>query len=218
MLVFMFTDAPVAAPALRKLLAEQTDATFNCITIDGDTSTSDTVLLFATGKAQARGAPSIEDASDPRLADFNRALGDLMLELAHQVVRDGEGLTKFVTINVDGAESDAAARRIGFSIANSPLVKTAIAGQDPNWGRVVMAIGKCGEAADRDHLAIRYGDILVAENGERASTYDEHTVAEYMLGREIAISVHIGIGQGRATVWTCDLTHGYVSINADYRS
>jgi glutamate N-acetyltransferase / amino-acid N-acetyltransferase len=218
MLVFMFTDAPVAAPALRKLLAEQTDATFNCITIDGDTSTSDTVLLFATGKAQARGAPFIEDASDLRLADFNRALGDLMLELAHQVVRDGEGLTKFVTINVDGAESDAAARRIGFSIANSPLVKTAIAGQDPNWGRVVMAIGKCGEAADRDHLAIRYGDILVAENGERASTYDEHTVAEYMLGREIAISVHIGIGQGRATVWTCDLTHGYVSINADYRS
>jgi glutamate N-acetyltransferase/amino-acid N-acetyltransferase len=141
-----------------------------------------------------------------------------MHELALMVVKDGEGLTKFVTVNVGGAESDGAARRIGFAIANSPLVKTAIAGCDPNWGRVVMAVGKAGEAADRDRLSIRYGDIEVARDGERASTYDEATVAKYMEGREIAISVDLGLGSGEATVWTCDLTHGYISVNADYRS
>ena len=218
MLVYMFTDAAVDQPALQAMLAAGADKTFNCITIDSDTSTSDTVLLFATGAAAARGAPAIEDAASPEGRAFAAALHDLMHELALMVVKDGEGLTKFVTVEVSGAESDAAARRIGFAIANSPLVKTAIAGCDPNWGRVVMAVGKAGEAADRDRLSIRYGDIEVAKDGERAPTYDEKTVAAYMQGREITIGVDLGIGPGKATVWTCDLTHGYISINADYRS
>jgi glutamate N-acetyltransferase/amino-acid N-acetyltransferase len=218
MLVYIFTDAAVAQPALQAMLAAGADKTFNCITIDSDTSTSDTVLAFATGTAAAHGAPAIKDASSAEGRAFAAALHDLMHELALWVVKDGEGLSKFVTIEVHGAETDAAARRIGFAIANSPLVKTAIAGCDPNWGRVVMAVGKAGEAADRDRLSIRYGSIEVARHGERAPTYHEATVAKYMEGAEIAIGVDLGIGPGKATVWTCDLTHGYISVNADYRS
>ena len=218
MLVYIFTDAAVDQGVLQGMLVSGADKTFNCITIDSDTSTSDTVLAFATGTAAARGAPRITDANSADGAAFAAALHDLMHELALWVVKDGEGLSKFVTINVKGAESDAAARRIGFAIANSPLVKTAIAGSDPNWGRVVMAVGKAGEAADRDRLSIWYGDIQVAKDGERAPTYVEKTVAAYMEGREVAIGVDIGIGAGKATVWTCDLTHGYISVNADYRS
>jgi glutamate N-acetyltransferase/amino-acid N-acetyltransferase len=218
MLVNIFTDAPIAHSVLQAMLAAGADKTFNCITIDSDTSTSDTVLLFATGHAAARGAPLIEEAASPEGQRFAAALSDLMRELAVAVVRDGEGLSKFVTIEVAGAESDGAARRIGFSIANSPLVKTAIAGEDANWGRVVMAVGKAGEAADRDRLSIAFGNIVVAEAGERAPTYDEATLTSYMRGSEITIRVDLGLGGGKATVWTCDLTHGYISINADYRS
>ena len=218
MLVYIFTDAAVSHPALQAMVAAGADKTFNCITIDSDTSTSDTVLLFATGAAAARGAPRIDDAASADAQRFAGALHDLMHELALWVVKDGEGASKFVTIDVKGAESDSAARRIGFAIANSPLVKTAIAGSDPNWGRIVMAVGKSGEAADRDRLSITYGDMQVARDGERAPTYDEKTVASYMEGREISVGVDLGIGTGKATVWTCDLTHGYISINADYRS
>jgi glutamate N-acetyltransferase / amino-acid N-acetyltransferase len=218
MLVYIFTDAEVSAAALQAMVAAGADKTFNCITIDSDTSTSDTVLLFATGAAATRGATRIESAASPEGRAFAGALHDLMHELALLVVKDGEGASKFVTIDVRGAESDAAARRIGFAIANSPLVKTAIAGCDPNWGRVVMAVGKSGEAADRDRLSITYGDILVAKEGERADSYDEKTVARYMEGSEIRIGVNLALGNGKATVWTCDLTHGYISINADYRS
>jgi glutamate N-acetyltransferase / amino-acid N-acetyltransferase len=218
MLVYIFTDAAVDRIALQAMLAAGADKTFNCITVDSDTSTSDTVLCFATCAAAQRGAPLIADAASADSRAFAAALRDLMHELALMVVKDGEGLTKFVTVNVSGAETDTAARRIGFAIANSPLVKTAIAGCDPNWGRVVMAVGKAGEAADRDRLSIRYGDIEVAREGERAPTYDEEAVAAYMRGREIAISVDLALGPGKATVWTCDLTHGYISVNADYRS
>ncbi len=218
MLCFVFTDAAIEGPALQALVAHATESTFNCVTIDGDTSTSDTLLVFATGAAEARGTPRIADAADPRLEAFAAALHDLLKELAILVAKDGEGITKFVTVEVEGAENDAAARRIGFSIANSPLVKTAIAGEDPNWGRVVMAVGKAGEAADRDRLSIWFGDILVASSGERAPSYEEETVARYMKGAEITLRVDVGIGSGRATIWTCDLTHGYIDINAAYRS
>jgi glutamate N-acetyltransferase/amino-acid N-acetyltransferase len=218
MLCFVFTDAAIEHGALQALIAEAADRTFNCVTIDGDTSTSDTLIAFATGAAEGPGCPRIKDAGDERVAAFAAALHDLLKELAILVAKDGEGITKFVTVEVEGAESDTAARRIGFSIANSPLVKTAIAGEDPNWGRIVMAVGKAGEAADRDRLSIRFGNILVAENGERAASYDEATVARYMKGAEIAVRVDVGIGRGRATVWTCDLTHGYIDINASYRS
>jgi glutamate N-acetyltransferase/amino-acid N-acetyltransferase len=218
MLCFVFTDAAIEKQALQALVAEAADRTFNCVTVDGDTSTSDTLLLFATGAAAARGCPRIADAGDPRLAAFAAALHDLLQELAILVAKDGEGLTKFVTVRIEGAEDDRAARRIGFSIANSPLVKTAIAGADPNWGRVVMAVGKAGEAADRDRLSIWFGDILVAERGERAPSYKEETVARYMKGAEITVRVDVGIGTGRATIWTCDLTHGYIDVNAAYRS
>jgi glutamate N-acetyltransferase/amino-acid N-acetyltransferase len=218
MLVYMFTDAEVDQRELQSMLAEGADKSFNCITIDSDTSTSDTVLVFATGAAKKRGAPAIASAASAEGKAFAAALHDVMHELAMWVVKDGEGLTKVIEIEVTGAESDAAARRIGFSIANSPLVKTAVAGGDPNWGRVVMAVGKAGEAADRDRLSITYGTIEVAKNGERAPTYDEQKVAAYMQGREIAMRVDIGLGSGRAKVWTCDLTHDYISINADYRS
>jgi glutamate N-acetyltransferase/amino-acid N-acetyltransferase len=194
------------------------ETTFNCVTIDGDTSTSDTLLLFATGAAEGRGQKPITRASDPALAEFAGSLHEVMRDLAIAVAKDGEGLTKFVAISVEGAENDLAARRIGLSIANSPLVKTAIAGEDPNWGRVVAAVGKAGEAADRDKLSIWYGAHIVAREGERAREYDEATIARYMKGSEIAIRVDVGIGDGRATVWTCDLTHGYIAINADYRS
>jgi glutamate N-acetyltransferase/amino-acid N-acetyltransferase len=218
MLCFVFTDAPIAAAALQSLVADSADRTFNCVTIDGDTSTSDTLLVFATGQAAKRGCPRIDDPTDPRLGNFAAALHDLLRELAILVAKDGEGITKFVTIEVDGAENDRAARRIALSIGNSPLVKTAIAGGDANWGRVVMAVGKAGEAADRDKLSIRFGDIVVAHEGERAPSYEEEVVARYMQGDAITLRVELGIGDGKATVWTCDLTHGYIDINADYRS
>ena len=218
MLVYIFTDAAIDRAILQGMVTAGADKTFNCITIDSDTSTSDTVLVFATGRAAARGVSPIRSASSADAKAFAAALHDLMHELALWVVKDGEGLTKFVTIHVEGAESDAAARRIGFSIANSPLVKTAIAGSDPNWGRVVMAVGKAGEAADRDRLSIWYGNIQVAKDGDRAPTYHEETVAAYMAGREIEMRVSLGLGDGKSTVWTCDLTHGYISVNADYRS
>jgi len=218
MLCFVFTDAPIAAAALQSLVADSADRTFNCVTVDGDTSTSDTLLVFATGQAARRGCPRIDDPTDPRLGNFAAALHDLLRELAILVAKDGEGITKFVTIEVDGAENDLAARRIALSIGNSPLVKTAIAGGDANWGRVVMAVGKAGEAADRDKLSIRFGDIVVAHAGERAPSYEEEVVARYMQGDAITLRVDLGIGDGKATVWTCDLTHGYIDINADYRS
>jgi glutamate N-acetyltransferase/amino-acid N-acetyltransferase len=215
MLCFVFTDAAVPAAVLQECLSPAVERTFNSITVDSDTSTSDTVLLFATGAA---GNAEPAAANDPALADFRAAVEDVLRDLAHQVVRDGEGASKFVTVTVTGAETDAAARRIGLAIANSPLVKTAIAGEDANWGRVVMAVGKAGEKADRDKLAIRMGGVLIAENGGVVSGYDETPVAKHMKGREIDIAVDVGVGEGRAAVWTCDLTHGYISINADYRS
>ncbi len=215
MLVFLFTDAKIDQPVLQKMLGAHTDTTFNCITVDGDTSTSDTLLVAATGKA--RMAP-ITAAGTPAARTFSAALGEVMRDLAHLVVRDGEGATKFVEIAVTGAKSAKAARTIGLSIANSPLVKTAIAGQDPNWGRIVMAVGKSGEAADRDKLSIRFGDILVAEQGWVSPTYREDDGAAYMRQAEIRIAVDVGVGKGEATVWTCDLTHRYIDINADYRS
>jgi glutamate N-acetyltransferase/amino-acid N-acetyltransferase len=218
MLAYVFTDAPIGQRALQQMLATGIEQSFNCITVDGDTSTSDTVLLFATGLAAASGAPRIEDARSPEGERFAAALHALLRDLALAVVKDGEGISKFVAIEVAGAESDVAARRIGFSIANSPLVKTAIAGEDPNWGRIVMAVGKAGEAADRDRLYIAFGDLVVAEAGERSPAHDEPALARYMKGREIAIRVDVGIGSGKAVVWTCDLTHEYIAINADYRS
>ncbi len=218
MLSFVATDAPVAARALQVMLVEGAQATFNCVSVDGDTSTSDTLLCFATGAAAKRGAPTIADAADPLAADFRRALHEVLHDLALMVAKDGEGLTKFVAITVTGAENRASARRIGLSIANSPLVKTAIAGQDPNWGRIVMAVGKSGEAADRDRLAIRFGEIEVARAGEVSPGYTEEAGAAYFKARELAIAVDVGIAQGVATVWTCDLSADYVAINADYRS
>jgi glutamate N-acetyltransferase/amino-acid N-acetyltransferase len=218
MLAFIFTDAAIAQPVLQHMIAAHTKTTFNCMTVDGDTSTSDTCLLFATGTASKRGQTPVTDAADPRLSSFETALHDLMRDLAIQIAKDGEGLSKFVTFEVSGAEDWAAARKIALACANSPILKTAIAGEDPNWGRVVMAVGKSGEAADRDRLSIWFGDHIVARNGERAAEYVEKTVAAYMKNRDIVIRVDAGVGAGKATVWTCDLTHDYVSINADYRS
>jgi glutamate N-acetyltransferase / amino-acid N-acetyltransferase len=218
LLAFLFTDAAIEPQALRASLDAGVDNTFNAITIDGDTSTSDTLLIFATGRATSRAAPRIVDWDDLRLADFRLALAEVMHDLALQVVKDGEGLTKFVTVKVTGAESKQAARIIAKSIANSPLVKTAIAGEDPNWGRVVAAVGKAGEAADRDRLAIWFGDILVAKDGEVAPSYREKDGAAYMKKAEIAITVDVGVGKEAATIWTCDLTKDYIAINADYRS
>jgi glutamate N-acetyltransferase/amino-acid N-acetyltransferase len=218
MLCFVFTDAPIAQNVLQRIVADGADRTFNCMTVDGDTSTSDTVLVFATGAAAGRGAPRLADVADPATQLFADALFDLMRELTLMVVKDGEGLSKFVTVEVMGAESDKAARVIAKAIANSPILKTAIAGEDPNWGRVVMAVGKAGEAADRDRLAIWFGPHLVAREGERAPGYDEKTVAGYMKNSDLRIAVDVGIANGTATVWTCDLTHEYVAINADYRS
>ncbi len=218
MLCFIFTDAAISADALQDLLAEHAETTFNCMTVDGDTSTSDTCLIFATGAAKARGQKPIDKAKSKKLQVFSEALYDLMRDLAIQVAKDGEGLSKFVTFEVAGAKSWEAARTIALSCANSPILKTAIAGEDPNWGRVVMAVGKSGEAADRDKLAIWFGPHCVARDGERAEEYDEKTVAAYMKNREIVIRVHVGVGKSAARVWTCDLTHEYVSINADYRS
>ena len=220
MLAYLVTDAALPAPVLRALLKPAVDRTFNAITVDGDTSTSDTVLLFATGATPPASPPSVgrNGGVGRRLADFRRALERAMLELAHRIVRDGEGASKFVAVTVSGAANARAARRIAFAIANSPLVKTAVAGEDPNWGRVVMAVGKAGEKADRDRLSIRFGPHLVAERGGVREGYDEAPVAAYMKRAEIAIRVDVGVGRSEATVWTCDLTHGYVSINADYRS
>jgi glutamate N-acetyltransferase/amino-acid N-acetyltransferase len=218
MLCFIFTDAAIAQPALQALLARHVATTFNCMTVDGDTSTSDTCLLFATGAAAARGQQPVSEAGDARLDDFSAALHDLMRDLAIQIAKDGEGLSKFVTIEISGAENWAAARRIALSCANSPILKAAIFGEDPNWGRVVMAIGKSGEAADRDKLSIWFGPHVVARNGQRAAEYVEQKVATYMKGREIVIRADVGVGEASAQVWTCDLTHDYISINADYRS
>ena len=215
MLVYIFTDAAIAQPALQKLLSRLTDVTFNAITIDGDTSTSDTLLLAATGKSAA---PAITSLRSKGAAAFEAALHSVMLDLAHQVVRDGEGASKFVEVRVSGADSDSDARKVALAIANSPLVKTAIAGEDPNWGRVVMAVGKSGAMADRDRLSIRFGEVLVAENGWVCPTYREEDGAAYMKGEELLIAVDLGLGQGHSTVWTCDLTHRYIEINADYRS
>jgi glutamate N-acetyltransferase/amino-acid N-acetyltransferase len=218
MLCFVFTDAAISQPALQGLLAGHAATTFNCMTVDGDTSTSDTCLLFATGAAAKRGQQPVSEATDPRLAAFSAALHDLLRDLAIQVAKDGEGMSKFVTIEISGAESWAAARTIARACANSPIVKAAIFGEDPNWGRVVMAIGKAGEAADRDKLSIWFGPHIVARDGERAAEYVEQTVAAYMKNREILIRADVGVGSASATVWTCDLTHDYISINADYRS
>ena len=215
MLAFLFTDAAIPAPVLQRLLKRAADRSFHCVTIDGDTSTSDTLLMTASGRAAH---PPVADAGDRLLAEFARRLEELAIDLAQQIARDGEGAEKFVTITVGGAVSARAARRIGLSIANSPLVKTAIAGGDANWGRIVMAVGKAGEKADRDRLAISIGGVRVAENGRRRPDYDEAPVARHMQGRSIDIAVELGLGRGRATVWTCDLTHGYIDINADYRS
>ena len=215
MLSFVFTDAKIAQPLLQDLTFDIADKTFNCITVDSDTSTSDTVLVFATGGS---GASEISDKTSPEAVAFRDALHRVMLDLAQQVVKDGEGLTKFVTVNVTGAATDAAAKRIALSMGNSPLLKTAIAGEDANWGRVVMAVGKSGEEADRDRLKIKFGPHLLANEGERAPEYSEDVAAAYMKNAEIEVSVDVGIGDGKATIWTCDLTHGYISINADYRS
>jgi glutamate N-acetyltransferase/amino-acid N-acetyltransferase len=218
MLCFVFTDAALPPKVLQELLARHVRTTFNCMTIDGDTSTSDTCLLFATGTAAKRGQPPIASAQERSLAAFEAALHDLLRDLAIQVAKDGEGLSKFVTIEIAGAESWQAARRIGLACANSPILKAAIFGEDPNWGRLVMAIGKAGEAADRDKLSIWFGPHEVARNGQRAPDYVEQAVADYMKGREILIRADVGVGSAEATVWTCDLTHDYISINADYRS
>jgi glutamate N-acetyltransferase/amino-acid N-acetyltransferase len=215
MLVFLFTDAAVDGKLLQAMVSRASAATFNCITVDGDTSTSDSLLMAATGKAAM---PPLAHASDPRAKAFEAALGGVMRDLAHQVVRDGEGATKFVEIRVSGARSAADARKVALSVANSPLVKTAIAGEDPNWGRIVMAVGKSGARADRDRLTIRFGDVLVAEHGWVAPSYTEAAGAGYMKRPELEIGIDLGVGRGRATVWTCDLTHRYIEINADYRS
>jgi glutamate N-acetyltransferase/amino-acid N-acetyltransferase len=215
MLGFVFTDAAVDPAFLQRALNAANGASFSCITVDSDTSTSDTVLAFATGKAG--NAPLTDEESEGADA-FSAALSDLCLQLAHLVVRDGEGARKFIRVDVEGATSDASAHRIALSIANSPLVKTAIAGEDANWGRIVMAVGKAGEPAERDRLSIRFGGVQVATGGLAVEGYDETPVAAHLKGDAIEIGVDLGLGDGRATVWTCDLTHGYISINADYRS
>jgi glutamate N-acetyltransferase/amino-acid N-acetyltransferase len=217
MLSFIFTDAAMPARLLQKLLARSSARTFNCITVDGDTSTSDTLLMFATGTA-GPALKGLKSDADPRLKDFARALDELCKDLALQVVRDGEGAEKLIEIAITGAEDDKAARKIGLAIANSPLVKTAIAGEDANWGRIVMAIGKSGEKAIRDKLKIWIGGVQLARNGMRASDYREEDIMPHMKSRSIAIKADVGVGRGRATVWTCDLTHRYIDINGSYRS
>ncbi len=216
MLAFVFTDARLPAPVLQRLLRRAADRSFNAITVDSDTSTSDTVLLAATG--QVKRQPRIARSNDPALAGFTAALEAVCIDLAQQIVRDGEGAQKFVTVDVRGAESKRAARAIGLAIANSPLVKTAIAGEDANWGRIVMAVGKAGERADRDRLSIAIGGVVIAERGERAARYEDALVSGHLKGRDVHIEVDLGVGRGRARVWTCDLTHDYIRINADYRS
>jgi len=218
MLSFIFTDAPVAAPVLQSLLSQETGSSFNSVTVDSDTSTSDTVLLFATGAAQEAGVEPIQALDDPRVEGLRLALQDVMQDLAQQIVRDGEGARKFVEVRVEGATSDASAKKIALSIANSPLMKTAFAGEDANWGRVVMAVGKAGEPADRDRLAIWFGDVRVAVDGERDPAYSEEAASNVMKQAEIELKVDLGLGDGKAHVWTCDLTSEYVAINGDYRS
>lgn len=215
MLGYIFTDATIEAGFLQEMLRAATAPSFNCITVDSDTSTSDTVLAFATGQ---NAAPALTSFDDDGSDAFQAALSDLCMQMAHLVVRDGEGASKFIEIAVTGAESNDSAKRIALSIANSPLVKTAIAGEDANWGRVVMAVGKAGEPADRDRLAIGFGGVTVARDGLVVPDYDESPVTAHLKGSEIDIAVDIGLGKGHATVWTCDLTHGYIAINADYRS
>jgi glutamate N-acetyltransferase / amino-acid N-acetyltransferase len=218
MLSFIFTDAPIAPAALQALLKSGVEDTFNAVTIDGDTSTSDTLLAFATGAAAEHGAPKISRASDPRLKAFVKAFNQVLANLSEQVARDGEGARKLVEITVEGAKTKASARKIAMSIANSPLVKTAIAGEDANWGRVVMAVGKAGEPADRDKLSIWFGGIRVAHKGARDPGYDEAAVSAAMQKPEISLKVSLGLGKGRDRVLTCDLTKEYVAINGDYRS
>lgn len=215
MLVYLFTDAAITQPALQTIISDLNDITFNAITVDGDTSTSDTLMIAATGQSEA---PLIDDIHSKEGKVFADALHSVMRNLAHQVVKDGEGASKFIEVRVTGAVSEASAKTIAHAIANSPLVKTAIAGEDPNWGRIVMAVGKAGEPADRDKLTIWFGDILVAENGWVAKSYTEAAGAAYMKNAELIIAVDLGLGHGNATVWTCDLTHQYIAINADYRS
>ncbi len=215
MLGYLFTDAAVEPAFLQSVLSAANTRSFSCITVDSDTSTSDTVLAFATGKA---GNAPLSSFDDPGADAFAAAVNDVCLQLAKLVVKDGEGAQKLIEVAVTGAQSDESARRIGLSIANSPLVKTAIAGEDANWGRVVMAVGKAGEPADRDRLSIGFGGIWAARDGQPVLDYDETPVARHLSGKEVTIEVDLGIGSGRAKVWTCDLTHGYISINADYRS
>ena len=214
MLAFLFTDAAIPAPLLQAMLKSANDRSFNSITVDGDTSTSDTVLFCATQQAKHKRVSRL----DGRLAEFRRALDAVMIDLAQQVVRDGEGAEKFVTIEVTGAASAQSARRIGLAVGNSPLVKTALAAGDANWGRIVMAVGKAGEKAERDKLAISVGGVAIAAKGGPVPGYDEAPVAKHMAGREIVIAIDLGIGNGRATIWTCDLTHRYIDINGSYRS
>jgi glutamate N-acetyltransferase/amino-acid N-acetyltransferase len=215
MLGYVFTDAAIAPALLQEMLSAANRDTFSCITVDGDTSTSDTVLAFATGAA---GNAPLESFDDAGADAFAAALRDVCRQLAHLVVRDGEGARKFIEIAVSGAVNDESARRVGLAVANSPLVKTAIAGEDANWGRVVMAVGKAGEPADRDRLSIGFGGTWAAREGLPLADYDEAPVAKHLKGSEISIQIDLGLGDGRATVWTCDLTHGYIAINADYRS
>ncbi|WCR15154.1 bifunctional glutamate N-acetyltransferase/amino-acid acetyltransferase ArgJ [Paracoccus seriniphilus] len=215
MLVYIFTDARIEAGLLQQALSGGLDSSFNAITVDSDTSTSDALILAATGRSAT---PEIADLDSPAGQAFVEALHGVMRELAHLVVRDGEGATKFVEVQVTGADSTEDARKVAFAIANSPLVKTAIAGEDANWGRIVMAVGKSGARADRDLLTIRFGDMVLAEKGWRSPDYDEEAASAYMKQQELLIAVDLGLGQGAQTVWTCDLTHGYVDINADYRS
>jgi glutamate N-acetyltransferase/amino-acid N-acetyltransferase len=216
MLAFLFTDANLPAAVLQPLLADGVEKSFNCITVDSDTSTSDTVLLFATGKGGNHGA--VSKAGDKRLIQFKERLDGVLLDLAQQVVRDGEGASRFITVDVTGATTNHSAKRIALSIANSPLVKTAVAGADANWGRVVMAVGKAGEPADRDRLRIAFGGHVVAEKGERAAGYNEERATAAVSRPEVSIAVDLGLGKGTARVWTCDLTEGYIRINGSYRT
>lgn len=217
-LAFVFTDAPIAQPLLQRIVSAGIEDSFNAITVDSDTSTSDTLLMFSTGQAAHRGVALIDAADDPRLESFQAAVQDLLLDLALQVVRDGEGAAKFVTVEVSGAVSKRSARAVAKAIANSPLVKTAIAGEDANWGRVVMAVGKSGEAVDRDRLAISFGDVCLAKAGMRSETYDEAAASAHMRQSEVLLRVDLGLGEASDTVYTCDLTKAYIEINGDYRS
>jgi len=215
MLSFIFTDAKIPAPVLQTMLRRTADRSFNCITVDSDTSTSDTLLLAATGQTDH---PAVTSAGGRAAAEFRAALEELAVDLATQVVKDGEGAQKFVTIDIKGAASDRAARRIGLAVANSPLVKTAIAGSDANWGRVVMAVGKAGEKADRDRMSISFGGIDITRRGKQVADYDEAAIERHLAGQDVDLAVDVGVGKGAARVWTCDLTHGYITINADYRT